>query len=87
MDKLNLEDIEFLKILSHSDTSLLEKGMTPEIRRKIDIRIGMILRQYYKENTMNLEPFWIRQFEKAGISEDEGKAAISCARRLGIEIS
>ena len=30
---------------------------------------------------------WIEKFEKAGISEDDGKAAIACARRLGIDIS
>jgi hypothetical protein len=29
---------------------------------------------------------WIKKFENAGISEDDGKAAIACARRLGLEI-
>lgn len=87
MHKLSLEDIEFLKILANSDASLLEQGMTENIRHKIDSRIGMILRNYYRENTMNLKPVWTMQFIKAGISEDDGKAAISCARRLGIDIS
>jgi hypothetical protein len=47
----------------------------------------VILRQYYKENTMGLSTGWIERFEKAGISEDDGKAAIACARRLGLDIS
>lgn len=73
-------------MLANSDASL-EQGMTENIRHKMDSRIGMILRNYYRENTMNLKPVWTMQFTKAGISEDDGKAAISCARRLGIDIS
>jgi hypothetical protein len=47
----------------------------------------VILREYYRENTMNTKAGWIEKFEKVGITEDDGKAAIACARRLGIDIS
>ncbi len=29
---------------------------------------------------------WNKKFENYGITQDEGKAAIACARRLGINI-
>ena len=51
------------------------------------IRQGGILREYYHENTMNTKTGWTEKFLKAGITEDYGKAAIACARRLGIDIS
>jgi hypothetical protein len=30
---------------------------------------------------------WTQKLERVGIDEDAGKAAIACARRLGIDIS
>ena len=30
---------------------------------------------------------WTQKLENVGIDEDAGKAAIACARRLGIDIS
>jgi hypothetical protein len=36
---------------------------------------------------MNTKTGWTEKFLKAGITEDDGKAAIACARRLGIDIS
>ncbi|MCV0411570.1 hypothetical protein [Nitrosarchaeum sp.] len=84
---LSLEDIEFIKILANSDSSTLQVGMNEATKYKLDIQIGKILREYYKENTMNLETGWIKKFEKAGITKEEGKAAIACARRLGMDIS
>ena len=36
---------------------------------------------------MNAETGWTEKFLKAGITEDDGKSAIACARRLGTDIS
>jgi len=87
LNYLSLENIEFIKILANSDAAILEKGMNSATKDRLDSQIGVILREYYKENTMHTSEFWINQFEKAGITEDDGKAAIACARRLGIDIS
>jgi hypothetical protein len=87
MENLSLEIIEFIKILANSDSTILQKGMNSVIKDRLDSQIGVILREYYKENTMGTSKIWTEKFEKAGISEDDGKAAIACARRLGIDIS
>lgn len=87
MSDLSLEDIEFIKILANSDSTILQAGMNEATRCRLDAQIGVILREYYKENTMNAKTGWIEKFEKAGITEDVGKAAIACARRLGIDIT
>ncbi len=87
MAELSLEDIEFIKILSNSDSIILQQGMNEATRHRLDSQIGIILREYYKENTMNTKTGWIEKFEKAGITEDDGKSAIACARKLGIDIS
>ncbi len=87
MENLSLEDIEFIKILANSDSTILQKGMNSATKDRLNSQIGVILRQYYKENTVGISTKWTEKFEKAGISEDDGKAAIACARRLGIDIS
>ncbi|MGY5149226.1 MAG: hypothetical protein ACW9W3_04110 [Candidatus Nitrosopumilus sp. bin_68KS] len=87
MTELSLEDIEFIKILATSDASILQKGMNDATKLRLEQEIGVILREYYLENTMNAESNWTEKFQKAGISEDDGKSAIACARRLGIDIS
>ncbi len=87
MTDLSLEDIEFIKILATSDATILLAGMNNATRNRLDDQIGVILREYYHENTMNTKTAWTEKFLKAGITEDDGKAAISCARRLGIDIS
>ena len=87
MTELSLEDIEFIKILANSDATLLEKGMNKETKTRLESKIGMILRQYYAENTIGKEYGWVKEFENAGITENDGKAAIACARRLGVNIS
>lgn len=87
MSKLTLSDVEFIKILANSDSTILQAGMNEATMRRLETEIGTILREYYRENTMNINTNWSEQFEKAGISEDEGKAAIACIRRLGIDIS
>jgi lysophospholipase L1-like esterase len=87
MVNLALENIEFIKILATSDATILQAGMNDATRTRLDKEIGNILREYYHENTMNTGTDWTKEFEKYGISEDDVKAAIACARRLGIEIS
>ncbi len=87
MVDLSLEDIEFIKILANSDSTILQIGMNDSTRHRLDEQIGVILREYYLENTMNTQTGWTEKFLKAGISEDDGKSAIACARRLGIDIS
>tara|TARA_B100000745_G_C19916201_1_gene307707 strand:- start:71 stop:334 length:264 start_codon:yes stop_codon:yes gene_type:complete len=87
MVNLALENIEFIKILATSDATILQAGMNDATRTRLDEEIGDILRKYYHENTMNTGTDWTKEFEKYGISEDDVKAAIACARRLGIEIS
>lgn len=87
MADLSLEDIEFIKILANSDSTVLQAGMNQATRDRLDSQIGVILREYYKENTMNVKSGWIEKFEKVGLTEDDGKAAIACARRLGLNIS
>jgi len=87
MTELSLEDIEFIKILANSDASILQLGMNDTTRQRLDDQIGVILREYYRENTMNTNTGWTEKFLKSGITEDDGKSAIACARRLGLDIS
>ena len=87
MINLSLEDIEFIKILAMSDATILQAGMNDATKLRLDEQIGVILREYYHENTMNTKTNWTEKFLKVGITEDDGKAAIACARRLGIDIS
>ena len=87
MTDLSLEDIEFIKILANSNSAILQADMNEATRYRLDVEIGTILREYYKENTMDTKTGWIEKFKKVGITENEGKSAIACARRLGIEIS
>ena len=86
MADLYLENIEFIKILANSDSTILQKSMNTATKDRFHSQIGIILRAYYKENTIGKTTDWIEKFENAGISEDDGKAAIACARRLGIDI-
>lgn len=87
MADLSLEDIEFIKILASSDAAILQAGMNDATRHKLDDQIGVILREYYRENTMGTKTGWTKKLLSVGINEDDGKAAIACARRLGIDIS
>ena len=87
MTDLSLEDIEFIKILSNSDAYVLQMGMNDATRHRLDEQIGTILREYYHENTMNTGTELTKKFLKTGITKDDGKSAIACTRRLGINIS
>ena len=87
MTELSLENIEFIKILATSDTTILQAGMNEATRLRLDDEIGTILREYYRENTMGTATEWTQKLENVGIDEDAGKAAIDCARRFGHDSS
>jgi hypothetical protein len=87
MTELSLENIEFIKILATSDATILQAGMNEATRHKLNDQVGVILREYYHENTRGTQTEWTEKLSKVGIDEDDGKAAIACARRLGIDIS
>ena len=87
MITFSLEDIEFIKILVTSDATILQAGMNDATRKRLDDQVGVILREYYHENTRNLGTQYTEKLLEYGITEDDGKAAIACARRLGIDIS
>ncbi|AFS80863.1 hypothetical protein NKOR_04885 [Candidatus Nitrosopumilus koreensis AR1] len=87
MSEISLEDIEFIKILATSDATILQAGMNDATRKRLDEHVGVILRQYYYENTLFSGTKITKELQKFGITEDHGKAAIACARRLGIDIS
>ena len=69
------------------DSTILQAGMNNATKKRLDDRVGMILREYYQENTQNTGTKMTEQLMKYGITEDDGKSAIACARRLGIDIS
>lgn len=87
MRELSLEDIEFIKTLATADSTILLSGMNETTKAQLNSQIGAILREYYRENTMGVKTGWTEKFKKNGISEEDGKSAIACARRLGIDIS
>jgi len=86
--EIGADEAEIVRIMSkmpeftHLGTLELDK-----IRHEITHKIAQMLREYYWENTRGYKTGWTGKFTKAGISEDDGKAAIACARRLEIEIS
>ena len=47
---LSLEDIEFIKIIATSDSTILQAVMTDARKKKVADREGMILREYYQKN-------------------------------------
>ncbi len=78
MTELFLEDIEFFKILATSEATILQAGMNEVTRHKLDEPVGVILREYYHENTRGTLTEWTEKLLKVGIDEDAGKAAITC---------
>ncbi len=95
MTELSLENIKIIKFLASSfssssddddDNTILHAGINDAVRQELDEKVGTILREYYRENTMGHKTGWTRKLESAGIDTDAGKAAIACARRLGMDI-
>lgn len=88
MDPLEPDEAEIVRIMSRLPEFAWLNGAEPDkIRHEIGTRITNTLREYYFENTRGKTAVWTGKFRQAGISEDDGKAAISCARRLGSDIA
>ncbi|HEX9844960.1 MAG TPA: hypothetical protein VGA92_00685 [Candidatus Nitrosotenuis sp.] len=88
ISNINADEAEIVRIISRlPEFAWLESADLSKIRSEIRHEIAKILGEYFAEKTRNTKPNWTIKFKEAGISEDDGKTAISCARRLGIEIS
>ncbi|MEW6043562.1 MAG: hypothetical protein AB1608_04820 [Thermoproteota archaeon] len=88
LGEIDADEAEIVRIMSNlPEFSHLDSMDWKKIRHEITHKIAPILREYYLENTRGHKTTWITKFREAGISQDDGKAAIACARRLGIEIS
>ena len=87
-DDFGNEEIEILKIISRlPEFSWMPQANPEKVRAEIHSKIGDILHQYYIENTQNSSGVWTSKFKNHGISENDGKTMIACARRLGLDIS
>lgn len=86
--RLEPDEVEIARIMSNLPEFSWLNGADPaRIRHEISTSISDVLREYYFENTRMMDAKWTAKFREADITEDDGKAAISCARRLGIDIS
>ncbi|MGI0003942.1 MAG: hypothetical protein ACREAX_01460 [Candidatus Nitrosotenuis sp.] len=82
------DEAEIIRIMTKMpEFSHLKTLEIDKIRHEITHKIADTLKEYYWENTRGYKTVWTEKFARAGITEDDGKAAISCARRLGINIS
>jgi len=86
--EISIDEAELVHIMCRlPEFSWLDGAEIGKIRHEISHKIADVLQKYYIENTRGLKAEWTEKFKLAGISEDDGKSAISCARRLGIEIA
>ena len=85
--KLASEHANLIKILANSEPTSIESWLEDKDKKAIVAELTIILQEYYLEKTQEIIVGWTKEFENAGINEDQGKAAIACARRLGIMIS
>lgn len=86
--EIDADEAEIARILSSlPEFSWMQDAEIAKIRHAIKHEIVKILREYYRENTQGPKKIWSERFRQAGITDDDGKTAISCARRLGFEIS
>lgn len=86
--ELDADEAEIARIMVRlPEFTWLESAEITKVRHEIRHKIAKILQQYYLENTRMNPGNWSTKFNQAGITEDDGKSVISCARRLGIEIS
>lgn len=79
--ELEPEEIQIIGIMS----KLHHKPITNEkTRYQVLNEYESILREYYVENVRGIKGKMTVAFERSGITEDEGKTAIACGRRLGM---
>lgn len=87
-DEIDADEAELVRIMSNlPEFSHLENQDWKKTRYEIEHKVVPVLREYYLENTRGYKTKWVSRFRDAGISDEDGKTAIACARRLGIEIS
>jgi (p)ppGpp synthase/HD superfamily hydrolase len=88
MSEIDADEAEIIRIISNlPEFAWLATAELDKIRHEIKHKISKILREYYLENTRSVKNNWTKKFNEYNISEDDGKIMITCARRLGIEIS
>ena len=83
--KLSLEEKEIVIIVAKLE-SILPETLNNYSFDEIKSKAKEALTEYYRDHTQMASSGWAKKFEDAGITEDEGKSAISCARRIGILI-
>lgn len=85
--EIDADEAEIVRIVSRiPEFAWLDDAELSKIRHEIRHKIAKMLQEYYIEKTQNCKPFWSVKFKEAGITDDEGKSAISSARRLGIKL-
>jgi|GEM_PF-255279 len=85
---LDADEAEIARIMCRiPEFAWMDGAEFSKIRHEIRRKVARALQEYYLENTRGHNTDWTARFRECGISDDEGKSAISCARRLGIEIS
>lgn len=88
MSEIDADEAEVARIISNlPEFSWLATAEITKVRHEIRHKIAKILHEYYLENTRGKKGRWTAKFEESGISEDDGKSMIACARRIGLEIS
>lgn len=84
---LEADEAEIARIMCKlPEFAWLDGAELSKIKHEIRHKIAEVLRQYFTENTQNGKKIWTEKFADAGITDDDGKSAIACARRLGIPI-
>jgi hypothetical protein len=85
---IDADETEIVRIMSRlAEFAWLENAELSKVKREIRHGVAKVLCEYFAENTRGVKSKWTERFKESGISEDDGKTAISCARRLGIEVS
>jgi len=88
MSEIDADEAEIARIISQlPEFSWLTTADFNKIHHEIQKKISQVLKEYYLENTQGKKPTWTVKFTSAGITPEDGKTMIACARRLGIEIS
>lgn len=86
--EIDADEAEIARIISRlPEFSWLTTAEIPKIKHEIRHKVAKTLHEYYLEKTRNAKTRWTVKFEESGITEDDGKSMISCARRLELDIS
>jgi len=83
--KLSPEEKEIIMVVAKLD-AILPETLNDYSMDDIRAKAREALTGYCRDHTRMADSGWSEKFENAGITEDEGKSAISCARRIGMEI-